>query len=357
VIAQTLLNQLSTFDIVIFGINLLILIFSRWIVYGFRKLATDASKDAKLWTLRAINILLLVLQVIGIFEIEYIRQISLTGLTMLFAFVLVHFFQLFLVFKFGRTKEIEGEKFHSDTYQSEVFGLLGIILAFTVSVLVFINIWGITDWLQATSVLGGVLLLIYSTKDVWAPDQINGLMLLYKGDVEPGSVIKVDELDLLGVTIRITLTQTEFRDLRSGHRVILPNSKLRTARVDILSQGPTSGLRQFVDFKIGYGFPSETIEQFLLTVWENACTAESAINNEKPAVIKLQQAGDHAITWRMVYSLKNVYRLISAQCAINRAAYDLSLRENIGLNTPLTHKFSIQEKEEALTNVISEQHW
>jgi len=348
-----LLSQLSAFDIVIFGINLLLLILSRWIVYGFRKPKEDVSKDAKLWTLRAINVLLLALQIIGIFETEYTRQISLTGLTLLFAFVLVHFFQLFLVFKFGRTKEIEGETFRSETYQSEVFGLLGIILAFIISILVIINIWGITDWLQATSVLGGVLLLIYSTKDVWAPDQINGLMLLYNGDVEPGSVVKVDELGLLGVTIRITLTQSEFRDLRDGHRVILPNSKLRTARIDVLTNGPSSGLRQFVDFKIAYGFPSEIVEKFLLTVWENACAMESAINNEKPATIKLQEAGDHAITWRIVFSLKNVYRLISAQCAINRAAYDLSLEENIGLNTPLTHEFSIQKNNEAITNIIN----
>jgi len=349
-----ILKQLSTFDIAIFGINLLLLVFSRWIVYGVRKPEADTSKAAKLWTLRAINILLLGLQIIAIFETQYTRQISLTGLTLLFAFVLVHFFQQLLVAKFGRSKEIEGETFRSETYQSEVFGLLGIMLAFIVSVLVIINIWGITDWLQATSVLGGVLLLIYSTKDVWAPDHINGLMLLYNGDVEPGSVVKVDELGLLGVTVRVTLTQTVFRDIRGGHRVILPNSKLRAARIDVLTSGPSSGLRQFVDFKIGYGFPSETIENFLLTVWENACAAENAINHEKPAVIKLQETGDHAITWRMVYSLKNVYRLISAQCAINRAAYDLSLQENIGLNTPLTHEFSVQEKQETISHVINQ---
>jgi hypothetical protein len=350
---QTLYDQLSTFDIAIFGINLLLLIFSRWIVYGFNKPAADANKEAKLWTLRAVNVVLLIMQLIAIFETKYIRQISLTGLTVLFAFVLVYFFQIFLLHKFGRTKEIEGEIVRYETYQSEIFGLLGIILAFIVSVLVIINIWGITDWLQATSVLGGVLLLIYSTKDVWAPDHINGLMLLYNGDVEPGSVVKVDELGLLGVTLRITLIQAVFRDLRGGHRVLVPNSKLRNSRIDVLTKGPGSGLRQFADFKIGYGHTSESIEKFLQTVWENACEMEAAINNEKPPAIKLQEAGDHAITWRMVYSLKNVYRLISAQCAINRAAYDLSLQENIGLNTPLTHEVSISEKPEAIPHITN----
>lgn len=111
--------------------------------------------------------------------------------------------------KFGRVKEIEGEKYRSETYQSELFGLLVVILAVIVSILVIINIWGMTDWLQVTS-LGGLLLLIYSTKDVWAPDNINGLMMLYNGDVEPGSVVKIDEYNLPGIVIRTSLTQTVF---------------------------------------------------------------------------------------------------------------------------------------------------
>lgn len=343
---------------------LLLTVFTRPIVYLIKKPVSESGKEVKdavnellirvIRTAGVIVLLLGVLPAIATLKAEYARQISQTGVTILLAIFLVYLFQLFLLYKFGRTKEIEGETVRYETYQSEVFSLLGIVLALIVSILVVINIWGITDWLQATSVLGGILLLIYSTKDVWVPDHINGLMLLYNGDVEPGSVVKVNELDLLGVTLRITLIQAVFRDLRGGHRIIVPNSKLRNSRIDVLSKSSGSGLRQFVDFKIGYGFASETIEEFLLKVWENACEREAAINDEKPPAIKLQEAGDHAITWRMVYSLKNIYRLISAQCAINRAAYDLSLQENIGLNTPLTHEVTIRKKPKAITDIIKE---
>lgn len=340
---EEIINRLTTLDLTVFGVNLFLLIFSRWIVKAFRKPADEASFDTKLWTLRTINILLLVFEVIAIFETQYTRQISLTGVTILLAFILVHFFQIFLLMKIGRLREIEGEKYRVETYQSEIFSLFGVLLAIIVSLLVIINIWQMTDWLQTTSVLGGVLLLVYSTKDVWAPDNINGLILLYNGDVEPGSVIRVDDFDLLGIAMKTTLTQTVFRDLKGRHQIILPNSKLRAAKIEVLTKSPTAGLRQFADFNIGYGFDSDQIESFLKAVWENACSLESAINIEKTPSVKLLLAGDHAVTWRLSYTLKNVYRLIDVQCAINRVAYDLSLQEKIGLNTPLTHEVVLQE--------------
>ena len=70
----------------------------------------------------------------------------------------------------------------------------------------------------------------------------------------------------------------------------------------------------------------------------------TAINIDKPASVKLVEAGDHAVTWRLSYSVKNVYRLIESRCAINKATYDLSLIEKIGLNTPYTHEVDMAAK-------------
>ncbi len=331
-------EKFTDFDLIVLCINLLIFVCSKWIVKGFKKTVDDNGSGTKLWTLRAINLILFGLYFVAIFATQFLRQISLTGLTFLIAFILVHFLQIFLVYKFGRIKEIAEEKYRVQTYQSEVFSLLGVFLAIIVSLLVIINIWNMTSWLQATSVLGALLLLVYSTKDVWAPDNINGLMLLYNGDLEPGSVVKIKELNLLAIAIQTNLTQTTFRDLKERHRIIIPNSKVRNAKVEILTKAPTSGLRQHIDYNIAYGLSSEQVETFLLAAWENACAEEAAINLEKPASVKLLEAGDHAVTWRLAFSVKNVYRLIEARSAINKATYDLSLIENIGLNTPFTHQ-------------------
>ena len=106
-----LLDRLSELDIVILCINLLIFVCSRWIVKGFKRAAEDSSSGTKLWALRAINLILFGLYFVAIFETQLTRQISLTGLTLLLAFILVHFYQMFLLFKFGRVKEIEGDKY------------------------------------------------------------------------------------------------------------------------------------------------------------------------------------------------------------------------------------------------------
>ncbi len=336
--------SLSNLDVFVLSINLLIFIGSRRIVQVFSAGSDDSASATKLWALRVINLILFGLYFIALFEAGYTRQISLSGLTLLLAFIFVQLLQLFLLRKFGRAKEIDDEKYHVETYQSEMFGLLVVILAILISILVIINIWEMTDWLQATSVLGALLFLVYSTKDVWATDNINGLILLYNGDVEPGSVVRVTELNLLGIAIQTTLSQTTFRDLAGRHKILLPNARLRGAKIEVLTQCPSSGLRQFVDFNIGYGFESDRIEGFLTRVWKNACEMESAINADKLVGIKLMENGDHAVRWRLVYSLKNVHKLIDAQCAVNRAAYDLSLIENIGLSTPLTHEIDLRQK-------------
>jgi len=336
--------NLTHLDIIIFAINLLILLTSRYIVYGFNPSQDENTSETKLWALRAINLILFGLYFIAFFEAQYTRQISLTGLTFLMGFILTQLSQFFLLRKFGRVKEIDDKKYYAETYQSEIFSLLVVLLAIFISILATIHIWKMTSWLQATSVLGALLFLVYSTKEVWAADNISGLIILYNGDIEPGSVIRITEFNLLAIVIQTTLSQTSFRDLATQHKILLPNSRLRYAKTEVLTQCSSVGLRQFVDFKIGYGFESIQIEQFLTQVWKNACALEPAINEDKPAVIKLMETGDYAIRWRLVYILKNVHKLIDAQCSINRAAYDLSLIEKIGLDTPLQHEVNLQQK-------------
>ncbi len=336
--------NLTNLDIFIFSVNLLILLASRYIIFGFSGSQDAHVSETKLWALRIINLILFGLYFIAFFDAKYTRQISLTGITFLMAFILTQLSQFFLLRQFGRIKEMDDKKYYAETYQSEIFSLLVVLLAIFISILATIHIWEMTSWLQATSVLGALLFLIYSTKEVWAADNISGLIILYNGDVEPGSVVKVAEFDLLAIVIQTTLSQTSFRDLATRHKILLPNSRLRNAKIEVLTQCSSAGLRQFVDFKIGYGFESIQIEQFLTQVWKNACVLEPAINTDKPAVINLMETGDYAIRWRLVYILKNVHKLINAQCSINRAAYDLSLIEEVGLNTPLQHEVNLQQK-------------
>jgi small-conductance mechanosensitive channel len=329
----------SAFDYFVLGINALIFIFSAKLTTKFGYAPGDRRYHTSVWMLRFVNLTLFALYFLAVLFSDKARPLSVTGLTLLCAYLLAHLFQLHALKRYGRTRDIEGMEVLSHTYQSEVVGLVGWAMAAVISFLVIINIWDMTSWLHATSVLGAVLLIVFSTKDVWAPDNINGLILLYNNDVEPGAVVQVNEIDLLAVVVRTSLTQTVFRDLRRKYKILLPNSRFRNCKIEILTSDSNGNLDCFVDFKIGYGIPSEIIESFLEQVWQNVTDENTLIHEERPPKVRIVENGDHAVVWRLSYRINSAYRLIEAEYLINRAAYDLSLEQGIELNTPLTHKF------------------
>ena len=102
--------------------------------------------------------------------------------------------------------------------------------------------------------------------------------MLYNRDIEPGTLIQVEELNLLGIIIQTTLTQTRLRDLTSKHIIIVPNSRLRGCKVEILSKSSGKGLMRTADFQLNYGLSSELVDQFFQQVWERACELEKGIN-------------------------------------------------------------------------------
>lgn len=327
----------SVFDYIVLAINALIFLLSSKLVTKFGYDPTDRRHGASVWMLRAVNITLFLLYFLAVFFTDKARPLSLTGLTLLCAYLLVHLFQLHALKRYGRVREIADKEVLSHTYQSEIIGLMGWVIAAVISFLIIINTWDMTNWLQTTSVLGAALLIVYSTKDVWAPDNINGLILLYNNDVEPGSVVQVNEIDLLAVVVRTSLTQTVFKDLRRKYKILLPNSRFRACKIEILTSDSNGNLDCYADFKIGYGFSGEQIESFLTQVWQQVADTSNLINIERPPRIRIVENGDHAVVWRLSYRINSAYRLIEAEFLINRAAYDLSLELGIGLNTPTTH--------------------
>lgn len=327
----------SLFDYIVLAINALIFLLSARLVTRFGYVPGERRHQAAIWMLRAVNLTLFLLYFLAVFFTDKARPLSITGLTLLCAYLLVHLFQLQTLKRYGRTRQIADKEVLSHTYQSEVIGLIGWVIAAIVSCLIIINTWEMTNWLQTTSVLGAIVLIVYSTKDVWAPDNINGLILLYNNDVEPGAVVQVKEIDLLAVVVRTSLTQTVFRDLRRKYKILLPNSRFRACKIEILTSDSNGNLGCFVDFKIGYGIPSERIEAFLTRVWQQVADESSLINPERAPRVRIVENGDHAVVWRLSYRINSAYRLIEAEYLINRAAYDLSTQFGIGLNTPMTH--------------------
>ena len=331
-------------DYSVLGINLVIFLFASFIIKSSPNAQDDSSLRNRMLGLRAINLMLFsiyvftaMIEIVFDYKIYHLQQISLTGLTILIAYILLHYIHDWILLRFGKEKEIDGKKYRGDSYASEVIGLIGLLLVGSIAFLVIINIWELNSWLQATSVIGGILIILFASKDYFLGDMISGLIMHYNDSIEAGSVIRIKEFDIVGVVIQITLSQTTIRDLVQKHEISVPNSKLRNSTLETLSNCSNNGFRDFLDFKIGYEKPTELVQKFLEDVWKNSIAIESSINDQaKPKIIVIEN-GDHAVTWRLLYYIKNPYRMIDAKNAVQTQALELSQKENMGLNTPTTH--------------------
>jgi len=327
------------FDYFIISINAIVFLTSKYVANLFIAGRPHQSSSQRLWLLRTLNLFFFLLYVSAVlFELEVVPKISQTGILVLIAYVMNQIIDYWAIKKYGRIKQVDEKEIHSDTYTSETVSLIGSFLLLVISVLTTLNIWGLESWLQTTSVLGGILVMVFFTKEYWIGDMISGLIILYNDQLQPGSVIRIKELDVLGVVLQVNLTQTVVRDLTQRHEIVIPNIKIRSSSVEILSNSPKSGLSDYVEFKIGYGLDIERVEDFIQRIWKDSCEIESAINEEAKPRITIVENGDHAVTWRLYFNISNIFKLLEARNTIHRVAYRCSSEEGIGLNTPLTHE-------------------
>ncbi|MBV1911829.1 MAG: mechanosensitive ion channel family protein [Kangiellaceae bacterium] len=349
---KQLYNQLpfQVLDYIVISLNLMVFIFAGVVTRRAARQKANSGLQNRMLGLRAINLALFsiyaftgVVEILFSYKISHLQQVSQTGLTILLSYLLQHYVQTWIVFRFGKTKEIDGEKYRGESYASEIIGLIGLLLVSSIAFLVIINIWNLDSWLQATSVVGGILILLFASKEYFLGDMISGLIMHYNNSVEAGSVIRVKEFDIVGVVIQITLSQTTIRDLVQKHEISLPNSKLRNATIETLSNSGKNGFRDFLDFKIGYEHSSDSVTSFLQQVWSESLEQEAGINEESKASFVVIENGDHAVTWRLYYNLKNPYRICQARNEIQTVAFRLSQSESIPLNTPVTHHILSKE--------------
>jgi hypothetical protein len=357
-------QHLSNFGKTAIILNILFFVLSGVIFKYIVKPTDDELKNKKrIRWLRFLNFLLLMIYVIDALVYghsnneEWLLQLSQTGLVLLISYIFIQFSHAWALQHYGKDKTIDGEAISSRTYKSEMMHIIIIAVTIITSILLLVNIWHVTSWLQATGVLGGLLVILFATKDAWAIDSIHGLIMLYNHDLEPGVVCRIPELNLLAITRKISLTQTTFRDLVHKHKIIIPNARLRNSKIEVLNRSGQTSWNDFIEYKIGYGTSSKQVEDFFEKVWEIACEKSQALNLDKKPKISLVETGDHAIVWRIHYHLENIYHLKSSRFCINRVAFDLQKEFSLSLATPLTHQ-SVEQTtvaEEEIVETINEE--
>jgi len=346
-----IIDSFGLLDVLVISINLALFLFAGTLLNRIQGRSNRQNKKPRMLTLRSLSFMLLILYLLAMLpgitfglencsqescNNEIINKLTETGLTLIISYILMLLAHLFVIKRFGREREVQGEVIHYETYQSRLISIVILVIVTAFLLLTILSVWELESWMRQTSVLGGLAIVIFFTKDLWLPDNINGLILLYKTDVVPGSVIRVRKLNLLAITLRTSLIETAFRDLVHGQRIIIPNSMFRNQVIEVINR--SDNIKDYVEFNISYDADMDNVKAFLQQVFVDACELEAGINTDAAPRINVVETGDHAVTWRLTYALENPYRLRKAQMAVSEAALACSPDFDIGLNTPLTHR-------------------
>jgi small-conductance mechanosensitive channel len=335
----TYFTNLEPIDHITFTINLLILIFGKQII-SHLSVQTVGAAPFQLRLLRILNAVLFLAYFCAVaFQFQLGSSISHTGLLVLLTYLIWQFTHSLILKKYGRKREVEGSSIYVESYTSNNLKLIALLLLGITTGLIFLNIWKLESWLQTTSFLGALAVLIFTTKDYWLKDFISGIIVISNSNVERGDVIRIPDENILAIVLETRTTLTLLRDVIRNHNITIPNSMLLNKQVEILTTDARKGIYDYVEFNIGYETHPDAAMAYLLDVWKSACKITAAINSEREGVIKLIDNGDHAVTWRLLYNLKAEHEIINARNAVKLAALDLQGEHGVKLATPLTHTF------------------
>ena len=168
------INHLSTFGQIAIILNILFFFLAGVIfTYIVKPTDDDENNNKRIRWLRFLNFLLLMIYVVDALingytnSNQWILQISQTGLVLLISYLFIQFSHAWALQHYGKGKSIDGEEISSRTYKSEMMYIIIIAVTVITSILLLVNIWNVTNWLQATGVLGGLLVILFATKDVF----------------------------------------------------------------------------------------------------------------------------------------------------------------------------------------------
>lgn len=299
----------------------------------------DKNHQKKIRYLRYVSAILIVFYITNLYVgLEFLANISQTFLTVLTGFVVYHWLGYVIIAKYGdESKKITG--FKERNYVTQLMTMTLLILTVLLTFITLLNIWGMNSALETTSAFGILAFLLFSTKDYWVDSVISAFIVLMNGNIPRGALIKIQSDNILGIVEEINFSHTRIRDLACEKNIFIPTSHLRTEKYEILANDNITSIKDYIDFKIGYGTDINLIENFFELVFnkvQNDKNGKTGIDFERNFSVKNFSNDDHAVIWRFFFTLKQPRNILKARDAINRAAYELQ-DDFIQLSTPFTH--------------------
>ena len=188
------LHHLTVLEYFTFAVNAVVFLFSKSIASHYGEIKDEARMRARLRILHGFNLTVFIMFVVSlIMNSDHFPadQLSQTFLTLLIAYLLVHLAEALLLARYGNEITVMGFTRKVETSTSRTLELVasGVILLSTLVVL--INIWGLTSSLQTTGVVGFLAVLVFTTKDYWLRDFLSGILLISGERMQRGDVLSL----------------------------------------------------------------------------------------------------------------------------------------------------------------------
>lgn len=342
--------------------NILLFILARPIL---KIIDPGAVTEPKVRIFRALNILVFVLQLIGLLLIkadiphqDYFAKVGYSIMALYGALLFYRFLGGQSKKRFGKQRSLDDKTVYLETYSSRMVSLVLMTVVILTTIYFLILIWNAED--KFTGIYGILAAFMAFTSGIWAPDIISGMIILNTEILEDGDVIMMDGHEEEYVIGRVTLIYVILYDVRNNHRTLMRNHLFMQNRIDNLSRvTSSSGVRWSLLYKIGYpkytGNRDERLAQLaafkdsvgdMFTAANQACieNEDIKVNESKPFDWAMTNAGDFALEYTLWIYLERIpntkitstirKHLMGTIFKVNEAVYDASIAEDIDLSTP-----------------------
>ncbi len=356
---NTVLDQLTLFFVVLFSLpaldllllsgNLALFIFAPRILDYFYH---DESKNnrflIRLRVFRFINVMVFVLYGYHYFDTsQTASDWDITGwdfkiasiLAIIYmAYLVDHIAYYFIQQRFGKEREVNGEKRIVETYNARLLGILSTTFICVIAMISLIRVLGFDSWLEAGGVVGFVGVFLALTQSSWAPDIFSGLIILNSGILEEGDVVEIGGNEkVLGVVFKTKMFHTEILNLVNNHRIMIRNARLRDYVFHNLSRfASAKGLREQLHFNVSYEVSGARMREMVDEVYdrieqENEPNVETKHGYEMGPI----NAGDYAVEWVLYYYTKDIRNILQIRLKMRELIIQVAREHEVDLSTPM----------------------